>query len=154
PEQYVNQNQASSPQPAIQKSFQLPAANRMLEFTNGLGLDLTDSFTGHFENAANFFERVIVTVAEAVAQFDDLALAVRQRLQDLLNLVFEHFLGRCVDRGFAGVILDEVAEITVLALADRAVQTNGMPTDLKHPTSFFDRNPGRPGGFFNRRFAA
>ena len=44
----------------------------MLEFTHGFRFDLPDTFAGHFEDAAHFFERVYVTVADAKAPLHDL----------------------------------------------------------------------------------
>ena len=50
------------------------------------------------------------------------ALAVGQGLEHLVDLLLEHLLGRGVDRALGGLVLDEVAEVAVLALADRAVE--------------------------------
>src|SRR5206468_4333532 len=85
---------------AVEEAFELAAADRMLQLANGLGFDLPNAFAGHFEYSANFFERVSVTVTEAVTQLDDLALAVGERFQDLLDLFLEHFLIGRVGRGF------------------------------------------------------
>ena len=40
------------------KLFQLQRSRRTLELGNGFGFDLADAFAGHFENSADFFERV------------------------------------------------------------------------------------------------
>src|SRR6478609_8543973 len=81
-----------------EESFQLPRPYRVLKFPDGFGLDLADAFTRHLEDAADFFEGICVPVANAVAELDDLALAVGQRLEHLLDLVLEHLLGRALDR--------------------------------------------------------
>src|SRR5262245_65942704 len=47
---------------AVEESFELPAADRVLQLAHGFGLDLTDALAGHFEDAADFFQRVGVTV--------------------------------------------------------------------------------------------
>src|SRR6476660_7802963 len=83
-----------------QKTFQLSRSNRVLELSDRLGFDLANALAGDFEDSADFFERVCVAVADAVAELDDLALSVGQRFQDLLNLVLEHFLGG----GFDGIV--------------------------------------------------
>ncbi len=62
---------------AIQETFQLPGADRVLQLADGLGLDLPDPFAGDLEDPADLFEGVGVAVANAVPQLDDLALAVR-----------------------------------------------------------------------------
>jgi hypothetical protein len=75
----------------------------MLQLADGLGLDLPDALAGDLEDAADLFERVGVAVADAVAQLDDLALAVGQRLEHLLDLVLEHLLRWRRLTGFSAV---------------------------------------------------
>ena len=53
----------------------------LLELADGFGFDLADTLAGHFEDVAHFFERVAVTVAQAVAELDDFAFAIAQRLE-------------------------------------------------------------------------
>ena len=60
--------------------------------------DLADALARHLEDATDLFERVRVPVADAVAQLDDLPLAVRQALEHLLDALLEHLLGRCAGR--------------------------------------------------------
>src|SRR5258706_6582817 len=82
---------------ARQKPFQLPRPYRVLKLTNRLGFNLAHALARHLEDSADFFEGVGVAVADAVAEFDDLALAVCQRFEDLLDLILEHFLGGAFD---------------------------------------------------------
>src|SRR5205823_2111659 len=65
-----------------------------------------------------------------------------------------HFLGGGADRRFGAVILDEVAEVAVFALADRAVEADRMPADLENAAGFFNADAGRLGGLLNRRLPA
>src|SRR5262245_20833714 len=58
----------------IQKAHQLLAATRLLQLADGFGFDLADALAGDLEDVADFFQRVAVAVAQAVAQLDDLAL--------------------------------------------------------------------------------
>ena len=102
----------------VQESFQFSGADGVLELADGLGLDLADALARDFEDAADLFERVGVAVADAVAQLDDLALAVGQRLEDDVDPVLEHFLRGRGDGRIDRVVLDEIAEVAVLALAD------------------------------------
>src|ERR1022692_4448459 len=113
----------------VEEAFELSAADRMLQFADCLRLDLADALAGHLEDSAHLFERVGVTVAQAVAQLDDLALAVGQRLEDVFDLVLEHFLRGSVDRRLGAFVLDEVAEVAVLAFADRPIEADGMLAD-------------------------
>src|SRR5262249_19756979 len=115
---------------ALEEPLELPAPDGMLEVPHGLGLDLADPLAGHLEDPADLFERIGVAVAEAVAELDDLALAVGEGLEDRVDLLLEHLLGRGVDRALGGLVLDEVAEVAVLALADRPVERDRVPADL------------------------
>src|SRR5262245_44659705 len=105
--------------PGVEEPFELPAADRVLEFADGLGLDLPDPLAGDLEDAADLFEGVGVPVAEAVAELDDFPLAVSQRLEDRLDLVLQHLIGGGRDRRIDVLVFDEVTEVTILALADR-----------------------------------
>src|SRR6266852_3552934 len=99
----------------------------MLQLPDRLGLDLADALAGHLKNSAHLFKGVSVAVAQAVPKLDDLALAIGQGLEHLIDLVFEHFLGGGADGGLGPVVLDEVAEIAVLALAHGPIEADRMP---------------------------
>src|SRR5213079_1265867 len=60
---------------AVKKTFKLATSYRMLQLADRLGFDLADALARHFEDSAHLLERVGVAVAQAVPQFDDLALA-------------------------------------------------------------------------------
>src|SRR5262249_37073424 len=139
---------------ALEEALELSAPHGVLELADGLGLDLADAFARHLEDAADLLEGVGVAVAEAVAELYDLALAVGQGLQDLVDLLLEHLLGGGVDRALGRLVLDEVAEVAVLALADGPVQRDGMAGDLHHPPGLLDGDVGRTRRLLDRRLAA
>src|SRR5262245_36681350 len=122
------------------ESFQLSGSYRMLKLTNRFRFHLTHAFARHFEDAPDFLERVGVAVADAVAQLDDLALAVRQGLEHLLDLVLEHLLGSALYRIFRPFVFDEIAEVAVFRLTHRAVQRNRVPRNLQHAARLADRH--------------
>src|SRR5512135_2518286 len=101
---------------ALEESLELAAAVGVLQFADGLGLDLADAFAAHLEDPADLREGVGGAVAQAVAELDDLALARGQGLEDQIDLLLEHLPGGGVDRALGRLILDEVAEVAVLAL--------------------------------------
>src|SRR5689334_11777991 len=103
----------------------------MLQLANGLSLNLPDALASDLKDPAHFFQRVCVTVAQAVPQLDDLALAIGQCFEDLLDLVLEHFLSRGTDGGFGPVVLDEVAEIAVFTFAHGPIETDRMAANLE-----------------------
>src|SRR6185295_9124658 len=52
----------------IQEPNQFATAARLLQLTDRLGFDLADALAGHFENVTDFFQRVAVAVAQAIAE--------------------------------------------------------------------------------------
>ena len=57
---------------------QMPAARRMAQLAQGLGLDLTDPLARDVEVLADFFQRVVLAVAQAEAHLQHLTLALGQ----------------------------------------------------------------------------
>src|SRR5262245_48969986 len=74
----------------IDKSLQLAGPHRVLKLADGLGLDLADALARDLEDPADLFEGVCVPVADAVAELDDLTLAVSERAEHLLDALLEH----------------------------------------------------------------
>src|SRR5579862_8998408 len=95
---------------AWQEAFELSCPHGMLKLANGLGFNLPHALAGDFEDAADFLERIGVAVADAVTELDDFSLAIRQRLEDLLDLVLEHLLRRAFDRVVGLFVFDEITE--------------------------------------------
>src|SRR3954464_2653523 len=60
----------------LEEPLELPAPDGMLQLADRLGLDLADPLAGDLEDPAHLFEGVGVAVAQAVAELDDLALAI------------------------------------------------------------------------------
>src|SRR2546429_7343065 len=58
------------------------------------------------------------------------------------NFILQHLLRRRLHRRLGRIVLDEVAEIAVLALADRPVQADRVAADLQHPPRLLDADVG------------
>src|SRR5687768_11305618 len=101
----------------------------MLQLLDGLGFDLPHALARDLEDAADFFERVGVTIAQPVTKANDLALAIGQRLEQALDLVLENAVVRGANRILAALVLNELAEAAVFAVADRAVEADRVTTD-------------------------
>ena len=110
----------------FEKPPKLAAPDRVLQLPHSLCLDLSHSFASHFEDPTNFFQRVRVTVTEPIPELDNFTFPICQRLEDIVNLVLEHLLRGRVDGTVGIVVFDEITEVAVLALANWAVQANGM----------------------------
>ena len=65
----------------------------MLQLLQSLAFDLTNTFASHLEDTTGFFQRVAVTIAQAVTQFHDFTFTIRQALQHVIDLVSQHLLG-------------------------------------------------------------
>ena len=52
----------------FQKSFQLPASQRMLQFPDGIGLDLTYTFSGYVKPLADFFQGMGISIVNPEAK--------------------------------------------------------------------------------------
>ena len=63
---------------AIQEALELADACGVTHFAEGFGLDLADSFAGDFELFADFLKRAAVSIGEAEAELEHLALALGQ----------------------------------------------------------------------------
>jgi signal transduction protein with GAF and PtsI domain len=71
---------------------------------DSLRFDLANPLPCHLEDAPDFFQRICIAVAKAVSQLDDFAFAVCQRLQNNVDLVFQHFRSRVTHRAvFASI---------------------------------------------------
>src|SRR3954470_24726554 len=105
----------------IQKTSQLAASARMLELAQRLGLDLADTLARHRELLADLFQRVVGVHADAEAHAQDALLARGQRREDAGRCFAKIALDRGVDRQDGVLVLDEVAEVGVLLVADRGL---------------------------------
>src|SRR5262247_2457203 len=69
----------------LEEAPELLRARRMAQLAERLGLDLPDALARDGEILADLLERVLAPVREAEAEAQDLFLARRQRVQDLVR---------------------------------------------------------------------
>src|SRR5436189_6359265 len=120
----------------IEERPHLARAARMLELPERLGLDLADALAGDAELLADLLERVVGVHADAEAHAQHALLARRERSQHPRRGLAEVALDRRVDRQDRVVVLDEVAEVRVLLVADRGFERQRLLGDLErlaHP---------------------
>src|SRR5947207_4105150 len=106
----------------IQKTAQLPRPRRMLELAQRLGLDLADALAGHRELLADLFQGVVGVHADAEAHAKDPLLARRERSEHARRGLAQVRLDRGVDRQNRVLVLDEIAEMRILLVADRGLE--------------------------------
>src|SRR5438552_6427624 len=103
----------------------------MSELPEGFGFDLANALARNGEALANFFERVLAAIADAKPHLDDFLFARRQRLEDRLGLLFQIQVDHRFGRGDDLAILDEVAQMRILLLADRRFERDRLLRDLE-----------------------
>src|SRR5207253_11014211 len=108
----------------FQEAPELLGARRMTELAQRLGLDLPDPFSGDGKILSDFFERVLAAVREAEAQPQDLFLAGRERVEDLVRLLAQGQADDRLDGRDDLLVLYKIAEVTVLFLSDGCFQRN------------------------------
>ena len=58
----------------------------------GAGFDLPNPFAGDLKDPGDLFQRVVVAIAQPEAEFDDLPLAIGQRLEQIVDSLAKHLL--------------------------------------------------------------
>src|SRR5512147_3337904 len=101
------------------------------ELAQRLGLDLADALAGHLEVLADLLEGVVALLPDAEAHAEDLLLARRQGGEHLPRLLRQVHVDDRVRRRDEGLVLDEVAEVAVLLLADGGLEGDGLLRDLQ-----------------------
>ncbi len=103
--------------------------SQRLELLEALVLDLADALAGDVEGLADFVEGAGLFAAEAVAEFEDAALAVGEVLEG----VAEGFLGEdlcgAVVGALGALVGDELAELGFLLVADGLLEETGVCAD-------------------------
>src|SRR5665648_223765 len=98
----------------------------MAQFAERLALDLPDPLASHAELATHFLEGAGMAVVEAEPELYHFALALREAVEHLAELLLQH-RERCSLGRYDGLrVLDEVTELGVLFLADRRLQRDGL----------------------------
>src|SRR3954464_12489119 len=106
-----------------------------LELLQRVVLDLPDPLARDVERAADLLERPRPAAGETEAHLDDLALALRQGGQRAMDVLLAQVLRGDLERGLRRLVLDEVAELGLVLLADRLLERDrllGHAQDVAH----------------------
>src|ERR1019366_8357567 len=101
----------------FEEAFEFVPAGRVAEFAEGFGLDLADALAGDLVLVADFLERARVAVVQAVTEFQNPALALRQAAEDLAELAPEQIEAGDLAWVLGGLVLDEVAEVCFVRIS-------------------------------------
>src|SRR6266480_3493360 len=113
----------------------------MTELRQRLRLDLPDALASNAERASHVLERARTTVDQPEPQLDHLLLALRQRVQDRLELFLQQDETGRVGRHDGIRVFDEVAEVRILLLADRRMQRHRLLRQLLDLTNLVGAYP-------------
>src|SRR5262245_34048645 len=116
----------------FEEAAELLGARWMAQLAERLRLDLADALAGDGEVLPHLLERVLAAVGQPEAEAEDLFLARRQGVQDLVGLLAQRETDHALDGRAHLLVLDEVAEVAVLLLADRRLERDGLLRDLQH----------------------
>src|SRR6266436_3392001 len=126
----------------------------MLQLPQRLGLNLTDALAGHRELLADFLQGVVGVHADAEAHAQDAFLARGERGQHSGRGLAQVRLDRGVDRQHRVLVLNEIAEVRILLVADRGFERDRFLGDFQALAYLLDGHVELPGKLLGRRFAA
>src|SRR5262245_18944185 len=138
---------------AVQEARELARPHGVAQLAHGLGLDLAHALARHAEDATDLFQGVGIAVADAVAQLDDLALAEGERVEHLVDALAQHLVPGGLHRALDRLVLDEVAEIAVVGVADRPVERDRVLRALHHALGLVDGDARGLGHLLDRGLA-
>src|SRR6188508_806068 len=116
----------------LEETPQLLAAARVPQLAQRLGLDLPDALARDVELLADFLERVVGIHVDTEAHAQDLGFARREAGEHRVRRLAQRLGRRGVDRRFDRRILDEIAEMRILVVADRRLHRDRFFRDLEH----------------------
>src|SRR5271166_4957082 len=138
----------------VEEAPELPRPARVLELAERLGLNLADALARHRELLADLFERVVGVHADAEAHAQNPLFARGERSQNTRRRLAQVRLDRRVDRQDRVLVLDEVAEMAVLLVANRRLEADRLLRDFQHLAHLLERHGELLGKLLGRRLAA
>src|SRR5690606_30433733 len=121
---------------SVDEALEALGPARVAQLPERLRLDLPDALSRHFEVLPHLLERVVALLSDAETHAQDLFLSGRERGQHFARLLREVHVDDRLGRADDVLVLDEVAEVAVLLLADRRLEGDrllGELEDLAHP---------------------
>src|SRR3989344_3978244 len=104
---------------SVEETAQVFRTGRVPELTQCLGFYLTNTFTRDVKLLADFFQRVVGVHADTKTHAQYLGLALRERLENLRGRMLQALAGRGLRRRQGIGVLDKIAKVRILVVADR-----------------------------------
>src|SRR3954454_6984570 len=114
-----NRPSLSGPLGELPKPLRL---GELLQLLQRVVLDLPDSLARDAERPPDLLERQRLMPAKPVTQLDHLPLALRQRVEHLLDVLALKSLGGGVERLLGPIVRDEISELRLLLVPDRLLE--------------------------------
>src|SRR5688572_31880985 len=111
---------------ALEERAQLLRARRVAQLAQRLRLDLPDALARHVELLADLFQRVVGVHLDAEAHAQHLGLARRERIEHVLGRFAQARVERRIRGREAGLVLDEVAQVRIVVVADRRLHRDRL----------------------------
>src|SRR6266545_2914916 len=124
---------------ALDEALEALGARRVPELPQRLRLDLPDPLARDLEILADLLERVVALLADAEAHPEHLLLARGERGEHLPGLLGQVHVDDRVGRRDERLVLDEVAEVAVLLLADGGLEADRLLRDLEDLADLVER---------------
>src|SRR5258706_14942700 len=125
---------------SVQIILEPAAAAGMAQLAQRLRLDLADALARDLEFPAHLFERATAAIVQPKAQTQHLLLALGQPAERVLHLLFEELVAGRVGWGQRAVVLDEIAQVAVVFLANRRLEADRLLADLDDLAHLFGRD--------------
>src|SRR3984893_7714277 len=137
-----------------QEAAQLLAAAGVTQLAQRLRLYLTNPLARHVELLADFLESMVGVHIDAEPHAEHFRLSRRQLRQHRMRGLAQRFGGRRINRRRHRRVLDEIAQVRILIVADRGFHRNRLFRDLENFAYLVLRHLHADGQFLRRRFAA
>src|SRR5262245_11397163 len=138
----------------MEEASENPRPARVLQLSQRLGLDLANALARNRELLADLFQRVVLVHADAEAHADYTLLARREGGKRARGGLAQVRLDRGVDRQDRVLVLDEIAEVGTLLIANGGFQRQRLPDDLEHLAHLLERHAELLGKLLGRGLAA
>src|SRR5262245_33518341 len=117
----------------IEEAPEYPWSARVLELPQRLRLDLTDALAGHRELMADLLQRVVGAYANAKAHAQHAFLARGEGGEHSGRGLAQVRLDRGVDRQHRVLVLNEIAEVRILLVANWGFERDRFLGDFQAP---------------------
>src|SRR5258707_1140797 len=137
---------------ALRKLRHPSRSRKMPQLAQRFGFNLAYTFARHRKRLSDFFKGMLAAIVQPKPHLDDFFLARRQRLQHRRSLFLQVEVDHRIGRRNHRFILDEVAQVRILFLANRRLKRNRRLRNLQNLTHLGHPNVHALGDFFAGRF--